>query len=173
MPEIKSDKPRKKGTICSRGKWFSPLTNTIYSYQSSYEKVFMKFLDEHSIRWIRNTDKFPYLLEDKKHNYIPDFYLLDYDMYIETKGFVRKSDPLKFEAFPDNKNLTLLVYEDMIKLGCKVFNPITDTQVDYNKWPMSILGKLSEWQKPGELSAKLKEKVSSKKFFDILYNLNI
>lgn len=173
MPLVPSDKPRKKGTICGRGKWYSPLTDTTYSFQSSYEREFMNFLDNHHIKWIKNKERYPYIRDGKEHKYIPDFYLPDLNMYIEVKGFTRKSDPLKFEAFPTDKNLVLLLYEDMKKLGCKVFNPkLTEGGIDNTKWPMTVLGNLDEWQEPGELSPELKKRVSSGKFFKALEDLS-
>lgn len=171
MPLVPSDKPRKRGTICGRGKWYSPLTNQVYSFQSSYERELMNYLDNHNIKWVKNKERFPYLLEEKQHNYIPDFYLPDFDLYIETKGMIRKSDPVKFEAFPKEKNLALLTCDDMQKLGCRVFDP-RNAPVDPNKWPLTVLSKLSEWQEPGELSSELAERVSSKKFFMILEGSN-
>ena len=173
MPKVETSNKRTKRTIGSRGEWYSPLTCQTYSYQSSYERELMNFLDNNNIPWIKNKERFPYLREGKKHNYIPDFYLPTLGIYIETKGFTRKSDPLKFQAFPEDKNLVLLLYEDLLKLGCKVFNPCAAGPVNLNKWPMTILGKIDEWQQPGELDIESSRKVSSKKFFNILKEKNI
>lgn len=49
MPEIK-DSVKHKHTIGAREKWYSPLTNCIYSYQSSYEREMMKVLDDNKIK---------------------------------------------------------------------------------------------------------------------------
>ena len=170
MPLVPSDKPRRKGTICGRGRWYSPLTDQVYTFQSSYERELMNFLDNHRIKWIKNKERFPYLLEGKQHSYIPDFYLPDCDLYVETKGMIRKSDPIKLESFPEDKNLTLLTCDDMQRLGCKVFDP-RKTDMRPDKWPLTVLGKLGEWQEPGTLSPELQEKVSSVKFFTLLEDL--
>ena len=46
-------------------------------------------LDELGISWLRDEDmKLEYRTRGgRKRNYIPDFYLPDYDMYIEVKGY--------------------------------------------------------------------------------------
>lgn len=46
-----------------------------------------KQLDELDVKWTRNTKRFYY--EYKGHNsyYIPDFYIIDHDFYLETKGY--------------------------------------------------------------------------------------
>lgn len=80
---------------------------------------------------------------------------------------IRKSDPVKFEAFPKEKNLVLLACDEMQKLGCNVFDP-RKASIDPNKWPLTVLSKLNEWQEPCELSPELERRLSSKKFFKIL-----
>lgn len=129
----------------------------------------MRYLDDHKILWQRNRDRFPYFIEGVQHHFIPDFYLPDWDMYVETKGFLRKSDPLKFEAFPSDKQLVLLLAEDLQDLGCKVFiPPVFSAPWDTTRWPMCVLGKLDEWQQPGEISEELAKKVSRNKFVERL-----
>lgn len=168
MPIVLNTSPKKRGTIGSKGKWYSPLTNQIYNFQSSYEREFMNFLDNNKIIWIKNKTRYPYMKENKIHNYIPDFYLPEADMYIEVKGFLRKSDPLKFNAFPNDKKLALLCYDDMIRLNCNVFNPEQSVNKSLDSWPMNILSRSDEWQQRAELSEDLKTKVSSDKFFNFL-----
>jgi len=58
----------------------------IIRLESSYEIQFAKILDSLNIKWIRPkplpwTDK-----ENKVHNYYPDFYLLDYQIYFDPKN---------------------------------------------------------------------------------------
>ena len=150
----------------------SPIAGKVH-YQSGYEHKMMIWLDEHNINWIKCKEKFPYVKDDNKiHKYNPDIYLPDYDLYLEIKGMIRKNDPAKFEAFPKDKKLALLGYDELTKLGLKVFNG--DAVVpDYTKWPYTLLGKLDDFSERGELSEELKERLSAKKFFDILQNENI
>ena len=61
----------------------------VIQMDSSWEVECAKKLDELGVRWERAEDiKLKYI--DKRaqtRNYIPDFYLPDYDMYLEVKGY--------------------------------------------------------------------------------------
>lgn len=64
--------------ICRDGK--------IVVLDSSYEVILAKILDEENIRWIRPD---PVLWKDKYnklHNYFADFYLIDYNIYLDPKN---------------------------------------------------------------------------------------
>lgn len=53
---------------------------------STWELTFAKCLDKHKIRWTRPP---PLKWTDKNntvHNYFPDFYLIDYNLYVDTKN---------------------------------------------------------------------------------------
>jgi len=56
---------------------------------STWEVVMATKLDELDITWVRDPNmKLKYVTRGgRKRNYIPDFYLPDYDMYIEVKGY--------------------------------------------------------------------------------------
>jgi predicted nuclease of restriction endonuclease-like RecB superfamily len=62
---------------------------TIVSMDSSWEVRCAERLDELGVKWERSEDmKLLYI--DKKaktRNYIPDFYLPEYDIYLEVKGY--------------------------------------------------------------------------------------
>ncbi len=49
--------------------------------QSTYELRMSCLLDELKIKWVR-----PRALKYNKRNYFPDFYLIDYDIYLDTKN---------------------------------------------------------------------------------------
>ena len=60
-----------------------------------------KYLDEKGYRWRKNTKGFSYLKEDgSEHLYVPDFYIEDLDLWVETKGYVVANDKRKLDAFP-------------------------------------------------------------------------
>ena len=52
---------------------------------SSWEVILAKYLDSKSIRWIRPPPVI-YSINDKSHKYFSDFYLLDYDIYLDPKN---------------------------------------------------------------------------------------
>jgi hypothetical protein len=103
-----------------RGKktWYnSPIAGRIY-LQSTWELKYAEYLDSQGINWKRNTKRFTYLNENIEHYYVPDFYLIDSDEYIEVKGWERPDDKLKWKAFPHS--LKVLFREDLIKLGIAI-----------------------------------------------------
>lgn len=52
---------------------------------SSYELILAEDLDKNNIEWDR-PGSFPYCLNGKVHQYTPDFYLPDYDIYLDPKN---------------------------------------------------------------------------------------
>lgn len=82
---------------------------------SSYELRFAKFLDKFEIEWKRNTKKFPYVYLEKQKNYIPDFYLVKSNEYVEIKGFKTKQDEAKWSQFKEK--LVILFGNDLRKIA--------------------------------------------------------
>jgi len=82
---------------------------------SSWEIAFAKKLDELNILWDRNKSyKFPYIAKDGKHrNYHPDFYLIDYDCFIEIKGYWTEEIRHKVDSSIENNNFKLYVLESL------------------------------------------------------------
>lgn len=84
---------------------------------SSYEIKLAKILDENNIEWIR-PDPIPWLdVKGKTHFYFPDFYLTDYDIYLDPKNdycFVQQSEKISY--FTKNyKNIFFLRKEQLTK----------------------------------------------------------
>ena len=52
---------------------------------SSYEVLLAEDFDKNNVRWIRPT-RFLYRINDVDHYYTPDFYLPDYDVYLDPKN---------------------------------------------------------------------------------------
>lgn len=80
------------------------------------ELRFAKKCDEIGIRWLAHGEFQPLAYVDTidsrflNRKYMPDFYLLDYSMYIETKGWFREKDELKMECvYVDNPEIDILV----------------------------------------------------------------
>ncbi|MCK9434461.1 MAG: hypothetical protein M0R32_06460 [Candidatus Cloacimonetes bacterium] len=68
---------------------------------SSYEFIMATYLDEKGYGWRKNTKGFSYFKEDgSEHLYVPDFYIQDLDLWVETKGYVVENDKRKLDAFP-------------------------------------------------------------------------
>jgi hypothetical protein len=88
-----------------------------FTMDSGSELKFAKMLDKHGVQWEKNTErKFPYTnSRGKTCNYIPDFYLPEYDEWVEIKGRYYQTKNLKaqLEAVGDNIEL---IYSDELRL---------------------------------------------------------
>lgn len=154
-------------TFTPQGWYESPTAGRVH-YQSNYEKKLMGWLDAHNFAWQKCKKRFPYVdTEGKSKTYNPDIYLPLYDLYVEVKGMIRLNDPLKFEAFPEDKKLLLLEAEELRELGLEVFDPKTH-RAPGNGWPNKILDQISDYSQVGELSEELK--IRLKEYFYIFKN---
>ncbi len=127
-PEIEAERIRKiseKLSINNKGgraKWYEVAGQNV---QGTWERdIAMKF-EQLNIRWIKlktNKDTLKYEMNGQTRSYTPDFYLPDYDMIIEVKGFWWGDDKEKMkivlDTYPD-KNIVIVEkeeYEEIIAL---------------------------------------------------------
>ena len=64
----------------------------------TWELIVAKYLDFNNIKWERPSIPFEYNWENKTHLYYPDFYLPEYDIYLEVKGYERERDKCKWKV---------------------------------------------------------------------------
>ena len=69
--------------------------------KGKWELIVAKWLDDNQIKWEHETNSFEYEWNGIR-NYYPDFYLPDFDFFIEVKGYVTDRDLSKW------KNITNL-----------------------------------------------------------------
>lgn len=88
----------------------------IVKLDSNFEVEFAIELDRLKINWKRNTTRFYFNWNGIRTYYIPDFYLIDKDLYVETKGFWYKDKKEKtLEAVKiNNINLQIIMQKDWI-----------------------------------------------------------
>ena len=73
------------------------------SLMGTWELKFAMYLDDHNIEWKRPKDKFYYEYGKLKSGfgyYIPDFYIVNGEYYIEIKGYETDRDRAKWKWFP-------------------------------------------------------------------------
>jgi len=92
-----------------RCKWYK--YKDVY-LQGTWELSIAKKLDKLKINWIKTKEK-KYTLKyiddkEKEHTYNPDFYLKDYDYFLEIKGYWWGKDKRKME-FVKNQNPTIKI----------------------------------------------------------------
>lgn len=104
-----------KGSGRGKKTWYeSSIAGKVF-LDSSYELRYAQYLDSQDINWLKNNKKFPYYDEEgKMRNYIPDFFLIDYNEYIEIKGYKTIRDDYKWNQFPHT--LKVLFEKDLKNL---------------------------------------------------------
>lgn len=81
--------------------------------ESSYELLFAQQLDEFDIKWIKcHGVRFPYTdVNGKERGYVPDFFLPDFGMYVDTKNdYLITKDRYKIDQVIRENNIDVRVY---------------------------------------------------------------
>lgn len=87
---------------------------------SGAERAFAELLDANNIEWSKNnTLSFPFIdSKGEARKYFPDFYLPEYDYWVEIKGkrYVRTDDHLRLKAV--GNNIELIMSHDIRLPSC-------------------------------------------------------
>jgi hypothetical protein len=113
-------KKKKKAPAFTKSKrtvYVSKIAGVVH-LDSTWETEYAKYLDANNIKWKRNLIMFPYMYRRKMFYYIPDFYLIDEDVYIEIKGYQRAKDAAKWRDFP--YKLIVLKKKELLELGLNI-----------------------------------------------------
>jgi hypothetical protein len=89
--------------------------------KGSWELIVAKYLDKLDIKWTNKIDGIPYEWNGYEHLYFPDFYLTEYDMFIEVKGYERERDRCKWRVL-DNLIIIKKKEIELIRNSKYVFN---------------------------------------------------
>lgn len=82
--------------------YFCKTENKNVFLESTWEIEIAEFLDKNNVRWIRPKSILWIDADDKKHRYFPDFYLVDYNLYLDPKNeYCMEKDKDKMEYFTD------------------------------------------------------------------------
>lgn len=120
---FQSDEHRKKMSKCLKGKAGGIRDGGGYSKVYEYVNIhnekmklnkseieIAKVLDYLKLNWNRNKFGFPYKdMTGNSRNYYPDFYVKDYDVYVEYKGFVTDKMIHKMNDAVEKNNFYLLI----------------------------------------------------------------
>lgn len=100
---------KSKHRRCSkRTKNFTDQKGRTFNFDSSWEVALAIRLDELNINWIR-PDPIEYEIDGRTRNYFGDFYLTDYDVYLDPKNpWVRSMQEKKIEILSNQINLIIL-----------------------------------------------------------------
>ena len=90
-----------------------------FRMDSDWEKIFAEYLISSDIKWVKSNKSFKYVFEGEEHSYYPDFYLSEYDRYIEIKGYETEKDLAKYKSV---KDLIVLKQNDIKKIKTGEFD---------------------------------------------------
>jgi hypothetical protein len=83
--------------------------NRIVNVQGTWEKRFAEYLNSNNIKWDRFHIKY-----EGHRRYTPDFYLLEYNLFIEVKGWMKDRDINKMKRFlNDNPNCDIRLVDSL------------------------------------------------------------
>lgn len=113
------------GGRCKKLRYVSPSAGAV-TLDGTWEALVARLMDEAGIRWQRNRRGFAYIGRDgKRHLYFPDFYLPDYDLFVEVKGYLDDDARHKLACFKAQQPGKLVVLH-----GKKMFAALHKGLVD-------------------------------------------
>ena len=93
---------------CKKYEYSSPIAGNI-KVDGSWELIFCRYADAKKLNWIRNKQRFNYIKPNgAKSTYCPDFFVHDWNSFIEVKGYETELDRAKWEQFPKNLSIKIL-----------------------------------------------------------------
>lgn len=103
------------------GTWHTSLARKMHinykgvDLHGKWEYNYCMWLDAHNISWVRPSETFEYIFEEKVRRYKPDFFLPETNEYIEIKGYKTEKDAAKWAQFP--LSLRVLMKKELKELG--------------------------------------------------------
>ena len=110
---------RKKKKLWSKQSLYERKDGSKVLMDSTWEVAMAERLDHLKITWDRREDmKLPYLSKNgRKRNYIPDFYLPEYDIYIEVKGYWTDAAKHKMNSAQDINPVKIIILESLEEIS--------------------------------------------------------
>jgi hypothetical protein len=107
-----------RNNVCGRTKLMETLDSlgNPTKVNGGWEFLVSEYLSSRNIRWTNKIkEEFIYFWDGKERRYYPDFYLIDYGVYLEVKGYERERDLLKWETLKDRLIVIKKKEIDLIK----------------------------------------------------------
>jgi len=101
------------GHTSKRSIYYKKKNDDIIYLQSSYEEKVARELDKNNIIWerpkyLKYIDK-----ENIEHRYYPDFYLIDYNIYLDPKNYyLQKKDKEKINLVKKQNNVNIIILSE-------------------------------------------------------------
>ena len=110
---------RRRKKLWSKKSDYTKLDGSIVSMDSTWEVMMAARLDVLGVAWKRDKSlKLEYKTRGgRKKNYIPDFYLVDYDVYIEVKGYWTDAARHKMKDVQERNPVRILLLESLSEIS--------------------------------------------------------
>ncbi len=104
---------------CEKLDYISPIADKI-KVDGNWELRVAKYLDKIGVIWERNKKRFNYFnsITGKNATYCPDFFVKNWNCFIEVKGYKTELDDIKWKQF--EYNLQIWNKQKLIELGIDV-----------------------------------------------------
>jgi len=96
---------------------------------SSWETKFAKWCDSNAISWTKKVKYFNYFWEGQERKYFPDFYLKDFDLYVEIKGYETDRDSVKWGVVD---NLIVLKHKEITEIDKGIYRLVGKPEDSYS-----------------------------------------
>lgn len=90
--------------------------------QGTWEKRFAEYLIKNNIQWERHK-----VFYNKSRTYTPDFYLPEYNLYVEVKGWMRERDKFKMHKVLQENFIDIRLIEDI-----KIIDKLENKEININ-----------------------------------------
>ena len=106
---------KKKKKLWSKQSLYEKKDGSKVLMDSTWEVAMAERLDHLKISWDRREDmKLGYYSKKgRKRNYIPDFYLPEYDTYIEVKGYWTDAARYKMQSVSEVNDVKIVILESL------------------------------------------------------------
>lgn len=131
MKDVAKDNPNYS---FSKNKYFKKEIINGFRMDSSWESIFANYLNKNDIKWIKNKKPFKYIFENKEHSYYPDFYLEDFNLYVEIKGQETEKDKAKYKVVD---NLLVLRAKEINEINKNIFNIFSYWDISAQSYTLS------------------------------------
>lgn len=100
--EFVKNNPELYNRVCGRAKVFEVLNSVglLLKVRGSWEQLFVEWCNSKNILCQVPNISFEYNFEGNKRMYFPDFYLPEYNLWVEIKGYETNKDRAKWINFP-------------------------------------------------------------------------
>lgn len=136
-------KPAYPGSGTGKGSYYTCVDGSQCWLRSTFETRIATLLDVMNINW--NYESIGYKL-GKTGTYYPDFWLLEYNMWIEVKGYmsnIAKQKLIKFhEIYPDIQ-LNIIYGKDLQEMENMLYNE--GNTININEYGISLCDQIQLW----------------------------